>query len=76
MKMLSFIGIILLVVAGMSCRDDDLTDIKDSEGNVDLAEYPDYTEATHSNSFDPNYSVVFNQNEVLRFDIKINSENW
>ncbi len=76
MKRLSFIGFMLLIVATVSCRDDDLTLISDSEINVDLEKYPDYTEATHSNLADPNYSVVFNQNEVLRFDIKISSENW
>ncbi len=38
--------------------------------------YSDWSDQTHSKNADPDYSVVFNQNEVLRFDIKISSENW
>lgn len=76
MKTLSFIGFMLIIIAVLSCRDDDLTPIKNSETKVDLSKYPDYTEGTHSNLVEPNYSVVFNQNEVLRFDIKISPENW
>lgn len=36
----------------------------------------DWTTETHSNDADPNYDVVFPQNEVLRFDITIPAENW
>ena len=36
----------------------------------------DWTEATHSNNVDPDYSKVFKQNEVIRFDIKISEADW
>ncbi|MCB8980990.1 MAG: CotH kinase family protein [Ardenticatenaceae bacterium] len=35
-----------------------------------------WSEATHSNDADPNYDVVFPEDEVLRLDITIDSENW
>ncbi|MCB8924309.1 MAG: CotH kinase family protein [Ardenticatenaceae bacterium] len=35
-----------------------------------------WSEATHSNDADPNYEVVFPEDEVLRLDITIDSENW
>jgi hypothetical protein len=76
MKNLFLTVIILIVSATLSCRDENLTDISDTEVKVDLSKYPDYTESTHSNEASPNYSVVFNQNEVLRIDIKISPENW
>jgi len=43
---------------------------------IDMSDYADWTETTHSNLAEPNYSVVFKQNVVLRFDIKISSANW
>ena len=42
----------------------------------DESDIPDWTTATHSNSVDPDYSIVFEQDTVLRIDIEINSENW
>jgi len=45
--------------------------MSDSEAN-----FSDWTEATHSALAEPNYSVVFKQNEVLRFDITISQDNW
>lgn len=39
-------------------------------------ETPDWTEETHGNSTDPNYSIVFNEGTVLRFDITISAEDW
>lgn len=35
-----------------------------------------WTEETHGNTADPDYSVVFNQSKVLRFDIEIDSDYW
>ena len=43
---------------------------------VDYSNYPDWSESTHSNQANLNYDVVFNQNEVLRFDIEIDSDDW
>lgn len=68
----------LLIIAFSACREDDLEAISDVEEEIiDPTEtYEDWTETTHSNTADPDYSIVFNQNEVLRFDIKISSSNW
>ena len=50
--------------------DDDTTTL------VDHSDYADWTEATHGNAVSPDYSVVFAQNKVLRFDITISSSDW
>lgn len=66
---------ILLSAALFSCRKDDLTsEVIDVE--IDLSEYPDWTEATHGILSEPNFSVVFKDDEVLRIDIEISSDNW
>ncbi len=39
-------------------------------------ETPDWTEKTHGNSADPDYSIVFPEGEVLRFDITIDPADW
>ncbi len=53
------------------CRKDDIV-VVDTEGT----DYSDWSEATHGLSVSPDYSIVFNQDEVLRFDIVISSDNW
>lgn len=64
------------MVTFYSCREDILIDEENEEEIIDLSDYTDWTETTHSNLADPDYSVVFNQNEVLRFDIEISSNDW
>lgn len=66
----------LLLFSFNACRDDIAEDIDAEEVILDYSNYPDWAEETHSNNYDPNYSIVFNQNEVLRFDISISSSNW
>ncbi|PKQ62299.1 hypothetical protein BZG02_13380 [Labilibaculum filiforme] len=72
----------LLIGITLACRDDDSIettnndDEEDTEVIVDTETYPDWTDATHSKNADLDYSIVFNQNEVLRFDIKIDSDDW
>jgi spore coat protein H len=39
-------------------------------------ETPDWTDKTHGNSADPDYSIVFPDDEVLRFDITIDQADW
>lgn len=75
---------LLAIILGISfaCRDDETIDEAEEETTeeveviVDTETYPDWTDATHSKSAELDYSVVFNQNEVLRFDIKIDSDDW
>lgn len=69
----------ILMVTFNACREDDLaTEIEEEEEEeiVDLTDYSDWTDETHSKSAELNYDVVFNQSEVLRFDIKISSSDW
>ncbi|PLX12849.1 MAG: spore coat protein [Marinilabiliales bacterium] len=70
MKHYKYIFIILIFVLTNSCRKVDVVT------EIDETEYTDWTETTHSNNVDPDYSVVFEQNKVLRFDIEISSDNW
>lgn len=56
--------------------------VADKEESIDIVrevEYlttSDWSDTTHGKSIDPNYDVVFNQNEVLEFNIVIDSEDW
>lgn len=63
-----------------ACRDDEAieetNETSEEEVIVDTETYPDWTDATHSKSAELDYSTVFNQNEVLRFNIKIDSDDW
>lgn len=65
----------LLILSISSCRKDGLVEEIEDE-KVDTADYADWTETTHGNLVVPDYSIVFKQNEVLRFDIKISSDDW
>ena len=70
---LIFLTILILSIFG-ACRKDDLG--TEEEEIIDLADYADWTEETHGENATLNYDVVFNQNEVLRFDIVINADDW
>jgi len=64
----------LLLLGG--CRKDDL-DLDDEEDNdIEVLDLPDWTEETHGSSTDPDYQVVFDHGEVIRFDIEINPDDW
>ncbi len=70
---------IAVLILSISCRDDEsiIEDQLDQEQDgITEIETPDWTEQTHSEIVDPNYGIVFKQNEVIRFDLKISSENW
>ncbi|MFI3315051.1 MAG: CotH kinase family protein [Rikenellaceae bacterium] len=85
MKRVSFLLPLLLVMVCLTgCRDHDYIeeDNYDNDADaydvelVDLDSYPDWSELTHSNAVEPNFDVVFAQDEVLRLDITITSSNW
>ncbi len=65
-----FIILPLVLVIIFGCRKDDIVTV------LTDVDYADWTEATHGASTSPDYSVVFNQDEVLRFDIEISEANW
>lgn len=78
MKKISLIITAILLVIFSACRDDDFIaeNEEDEEVKVDTTVYSDWTDATHGKDAELNYDVVFNQNEVLRFDITIDSDDW
>ncbi|MFI3277925.1 MAG: CotH kinase family protein [Rikenellaceae bacterium] len=76
--------LLMLTVALAGCRNEDYINSNSydddddtyDESQVDLSNYPDWTEATHSNAADPNYDVVFEQDAVLNIYITISSSSW
>jgi len=76
--------IALLISSFMACRNEDYiadeaydNDIEAYDSSeVDLETYPDWTTETHSNDVDPDFSTVFPQDTVLRFDITISNSNY
>jgi len=62
--------IIILLVLTAGCRKSDLTD------EINMADYPDWTEETHGSLVNPDYDMVFDHNSVLRFDIEIDEDDW
>lgn len=74
---------LLLINISFACRTDEdvSTDTEVAEDDeeeiiVDTEEYPDWTEATHSDAAELDYSIVFPQDTVIRFDIVIDSDDW
>jgi len=75
-------------VADMSTDTDDLSpdmgvdaspDLStDSANNIsgDNFEIPDWTDETHSKSADPNFTEVFDDTQVKRFDFVVTPERW
>ena len=66
-KYIVLVFILLLTVVG--CRIIDQTE-------ENMSDYPDWTTETHSNSVEPDYSMVFEQDTVLEIHIVIESDNW
>jgi len=74
MKNINLIIAAFFLVVFTSCRKDNL--VSEQEEIIDTADYEDWTEETHGENATLNYDVVFNQNEVLRFDIVIDPDDW
>jgi spore coat protein H len=73
-KQIIYFSLIAAVVILSSCRKEEFVEFEDDI--IEVIDPVDWSEETHGESTDPDYSVVFNQEEVLRFDIKISSKNW
>jgi hypothetical protein len=69
----------LILILFMGCKKEDIEDIEAID-NIEGMNYPDgyvdWTETTHGSGSAPDYSIVFEQDNVLRFDIEISSNNW
>ncbi len=76
MKKIILITTAILLLLLCACRNDDLLAEIEEEGIIDTTGYSDWSDATHSENAELNYRMVFNQEEVLRFDISINSDDW
>lgn len=72
----------LLLVVGCRNIDDIEESTYDNDEEIydptltDTDTFPDWSEATHSNSVEPDYDIVFAQGEVLRMDITLSSTAW
>jgi spore coat protein H len=51
------------------------TEIQEVEDSLQ-GNYPDWSEASHSNDADPDYDIVLPQNDVNRIDIVIDPDQW
>lgn len=80
MKKNSLIIMSFLLLTFCACRDEDIVAETEEEQEeqeiIDMTDYSRWDDATHSDEATLNYDVVFNQTEVLRFDIKISSSDW
>lgn len=69
---------VLIVISG--CRKDDLdTDLDNGnevEDEIERVDLPHWSEESHGSSTDPDYQLVFDHGEVIRFDIVIDAEDW
>lgn len=67
-KILSLFAFLIILGCESAKEDDTIEEI--------VIETPDWTEATHSNLADPDYTTVFPQDAVQRLDIVITSTEW
>jgi len=71
-----FLSLILIsILAACKESNQNITDPETTAQVVDF-EIPDWTESTHSKSADPNYDVVFPQDQVNRINIVLDNSNW
>ncbi|NQV02449.1 MAG: hypothetical protein HQ542_07375, partial [Bacteroidia bacterium] len=66
MKRLILFAFLAVMVILNACR-------KAPVADLDLTDWSEYT---HGNTTSPDYNVVFKQDEVLRIDIVISTEDW
>ena len=71
MKRISYILLLVYISLLSFCT---LNENTTSEGNN--LDTPDWSEETHGNNHDPNYDIVFTEDEVNRFDIEISADDW
>jgi spore coat protein H len=59
----------LIAVIVFSCKDKE-------EATPDRGNLADWTDATHGKEADPNYAVVFSQNQVNTLEIRMTKDDW
>jgi spore coat protein H len=65
----SLLFCVLVGVVAFSCKNKE-------EATPDRGNLADWTEATHGKDTDPNYGVVFPQNQVNTLEIRMTKEDW
>lgn len=77
MKLFFLSLIALFVLLLPACQsdepEDDIIPVEIEQEEIDV---PGWTEATHSNDVEPNYDLVFPDDQVIRLDITISAANW
>jgi spore coat protein H len=71
--LVTIVGLLALVLAG--CGQPETTEGSSSAGEQ-ITRPEGWTEETHGNNVDPNYDVVFPQDDVNQIKITINSDDW
>jgi len=66
--------IVSLAVLG-ACREVEIEE-ESGEIEIDHSDLPDWSEETHGSSTDPDYQLIFDHGEVIRFDIEIDANDW
>lgn len=78
-KQYIFIPITILIISlsVAACSNEREVDADDLGEKEEIREeVAEASEDPHSNDMEPNYDVVFNENEVMEFNIVIDSEDW
>jgi spore coat protein H len=70
-----YIKYFLLSTLLVACRNETEEEL-DNQGTVTDLAIPDWTDATHSNKAEPNYEIVFPQNQVNTIEIAMTKEDW
>lgn len=60
----------------LSCRNVEVLDDLNLEGGYNSELTPDWTEKTHSNNVEPDYTMVFPQDKIVQLHLKIEAEDW
>ena len=75
MKKIQIVLLIVFISTLWACESDEITPALELPAETEI-ETPDWTETTHSKEADPDYTTVFPDDKVLRFDINIDADYW
>lgn len=75
MKSLCLLVLTAVLCGAMASCKDKATDVTPGDGTAATAN-PDWTTESHSNDVDPNYSIVFPQNQVNTLEITMMAADW
>jgi spore coat protein H len=73
---------IVYLVAGLllviSCKESPTETVESADEDIEISDLDisDWSESTHSNDANPDYDIVFPQENVNRIDLEISEEDW